>query len=76
MRNWDDWQPGTCLRLVDYGEIDRAFRGRLLAMGMTRGAIIRVIRVAPLGNPIQIALRGVMLALRFEDLQTLHWRRI
>lgn len=76
MRNWDDWQPGTYLRLVDYGEIDRAFRGRLLAMGMTRGAIIRVIRVAPLGNPIQIALRGVMLALRFEDLQTLHWKRI
>lgn len=76
MRVLNDWQPGTCFRLLDYGTIPQAFRSRLLAMGMTLGVVIRVIRVAPLGNPIQIDLRGVMVALRSEDLLALEWIKL
>lgn len=76
MRDLDDWQPSASFRLLDYGAIDPSFRGRLLAMGMTPGVVVRVIRVAPLGNPIQIDLRGVMLALRREDLQVLRWKKL
>ncbi len=76
MRALNDWQPGACFRLLDYGTISQAFRGRLLAMGMTLGVVIRVIRVAPLGDPIQIDLRGVMVALRGEDLLALEWIKL
>lgn len=37
---------------------------RLLEMGMTRGTAISVTRRAPLGDPIEIALRGTRLCLR------------
>lgn len=76
MLNLDDWQPSARFRLLDYGAIDPDFRSQLLAMGLTPGVIVQVIRVAPLGNPIQIDLRGVMLALRREDLQVLQWKKL
>jgi ferrous iron transport protein A len=37
---------------------------RLLEMGLTRGTEVEVIRVAPLGDPIEIRLRGYFLSLR------------
>lgn len=36
---------------------------RLLDMGITIGAIISVIKVAPLGGPVEVAVRGSKLAL-------------
>ncbi len=50
----DEWMPGDQLRLLDYGTIDKAFRRQLLAMGMTLGAVIRVVRIAPLLSLIHI----------------------
>ncbi len=76
MSTLDDWEPGDSFRLLDYGDINQAFRTRLLAMGMTLGVVVRVIRIAPLGDPIQIDLRGVLLALRREDLLALHWKKL
>ena len=40
---------------------------RLLDMGLVKGTSFKVIRVAPLGDPIEIKLRGFMLALRIEE---------
>lgn len=68
-----NWLPGTYLRLRDHGQIDKDYRAHLLSLGLTQGVVIKVIRKAPLGNPIQIELRGVMLALRREDLDALNW---
>ena len=76
MRYLDDWQPNAQFRLLDYGTVAPSFRGQLLAIGLTPGVIVRVIRIAPLGDPIQIDLRGVMLALRRKDLQILHWKKL
>ena len=39
-------------------------RQRLLDMGVTRGARVRVERHAPLGDPIEISVKGYLLALR------------
>ncbi len=47
------------------GEV--ALRLRFLDMGMTPGTQVRVQKVAPMGNPIQILLRGYELTLRTED---------
>ena len=40
---------------------------RLLDMGMVKGTAFKIIRVAPLGDPIEIKLRGFMLALRVAE---------
>jgi Fe2+ transport system protein FeoA len=42
-------------------------RQRLLEMGLTVGAEFQVIRFAPLGDPIDIKVRGYHLSLRKHD---------
>jgi ferrous iron transport protein A len=44
-----------------------AFRRKLLSMGMTPGCTLAVMRVAPLGDPIEIRLRGFLLCLRRRE---------
>ena len=42
-------------------------RKQLLAMGLTRNTPVTVVRVAPLGDPIEIKLRSFSLTLRKSD---------
>lgn len=42
-------------------------RRRLFDMGVTPGAMIRIIKVAPLGDPIQIHIRNYELTLRKSE---------
>jgi ferrous iron transport protein A len=42
----------------------RAFRRRLLEMGLTPGTEVRVVTIAPLGDPLQIAVRGGQWSIR------------
>ncbi len=44
-----------------------ALRRRIMDMGITRGVDIYVRKVAPLGDPIQITVRGYELSLRKDD---------
>jgi Fe2+ transport system protein FeoA len=40
---------------------------RLMEMGLTRGATIEVVRYAPMGDPIEIRVRGYHLSLRKSE---------
>lgn len=42
----------------------RPFRRKLLAMGLTPGCEVEIIGVAPLGDPMEVSLRGFRLSLR------------
>jgi len=42
----------------------RTFRRRLLEMGLVPGTVVRVIAIAPLGDPLQIEVRGGQWSLR------------
>lgn len=42
-------------------------RKRIMDMGITRGTEFFVRKVAPLGDPVQISLRGYELSFRKED---------
>jgi ferrous iron transport protein A len=54
--------------IIDHlNESSANVRRRLLEMGLTRGTRIQIIRFAPLGDPIEIALRGYRLSLRREE---------
>jgi Fe2+ transport system protein FeoA len=45
----------------------RAFRRRLLEMGLVPGVEVRVVTIAPLGDPLRIEIRGGQWSLRREE---------
>ena len=59
-----DLAIGTRAVVTGYAAGDLAYRGKLLAMGLTRGVAVTVIKVAPLGDPVKIEVRGYELSLR------------
>lgn len=50
---------------------DGAITRRLMEMGVVPGAPVRVIKAAPLGDPIEVRVRGYHLALRRTEAQTI-----
>ena len=40
---------------------------RIMDMGITKGQLVQVIRVAPLGDPIEVTVRGYELSIRKAD---------
>jgi len=59
-------QPGTTVRVVKIGGIGPVKR-RIMEMGVTKGTEIYVRKVAPLGDPVEITIRGYELTLRKAD---------
>ncbi|MDD5457678.1 MAG: FeoA family protein [Candidatus Margulisbacteria bacterium] len=71
----------TNLKKGDKAEIVRVsavgeIRRRLLDMGVCRGTHIKILRVAPLGDPIEIFLKGFNLSLRKEEAANIYVIRI
>ena len=46
---------------------ERILRRRLLEMGITPKVIVTVKKTAPMGDPIELFLRGYVLSLRLQD---------
>lgn len=44
-----------------------AVRRRIMDMGLVKGTRFRVVRVAPLGDPMEIAFKGMSLAMRRNE---------
>ena len=51
------------VRLLGVGGVKR----RIMDMGINRGVEVRVCKVAPLGDPIEVTVRGYELSLRRAD---------
>jgi ferrous iron transport protein A len=51
------------------------YRGKLLSMGLTPGVEITLAAVAPLGDPVEIELRGFHLSLRKDEAEVIRLRR-
>ena len=50
-------------------------RQRLLELGMTKGALVELIRMAPMGDPIEVKIKGYRLSLRrMEAEAVLVWK--
>jgi ferrous iron transport protein A len=66
LRTLRDGKKGECLKVVKlHGE--GAVKRRIMDMGLTRGAEVRVRKVAPLGDPMEVTVRGYELSLRKAD---------
>jgi ferrous iron transport protein A len=50
--------PRGCSATVREVAGPRAFRRRLLEMGLVPGTAVRVVTIAPLGDPLRIEVRG------------------
>lgn len=61
-----DLQVGESGRILAIGG-EKALRRRLLDMGLTPRTTVTVKKVAPLGDPMELLLRGYVLSLRLED---------
>ena len=46
-----------------------AYKRRIMDMGITKGCEIYIRKVAPLGDPVEITIRGYELSLRKQDAQ-------
>ena len=57
--------------LVSYQGGDVELRRHLLGMGFVKGATIKLEKVAPLGDPIEVNVRGYELSLRKADAETI-----
>lgn len=56
-------QTASVVRLHGEGAVKR----RIMDMGLTRGVAVHVRKVAPLGDPIEITVRGYELSIRKAD---------
>jgi Fe2+ transport system protein FeoA len=63
VRRLSELVPGDRGKVVKVaGDADAA--RRLMEMGLMRGTTVEVIRMAPMGDPLEVKVRGFMLTLR------------
>ena len=53
---------------------DRPFRRRLMEMGLVPGTAVEVVNVAPLGDPLELMVRGARLSIRRAKARALEVR--
>ena len=68
MKTLKDLKVGEIAKVVRvHGQ--GAVRRRIMDMGITRGTTIKVRKVAPLGDPFELTVRGYELSIRKADAQ-------
>jgi ferrous iron transport protein A len=66
-----DCSVGSVVKVVSYEPTGRAYKRKLLAMGLTPGTEFKITRHAPLGDPTEIEVRGFHLSLRKDEADAL-----
>ncbi len=61
-------KKGKVLKIIASGTLKR----RILDMGITKGAEIEVERLAPLGDPLEIKVKGYHLSLRKDEAENIY----
>ena len=71
-----EMKAGDLAEITGYTLGNAAYRAKLLALGLTHGVQIKIINVAPLGDPFEIAVRGYHLSLRRDEVGVIKVKRI
>ena len=66
-RTLEDLAPGQSGTILSIANKSGTVKRRLVDMGLTPGTEVRVTKIAPLGDPVEVSLRGYELSLRKED---------
>ena len=70
LRDVKSGQTVTVVKLHGEGAVKR----RIMDMGLTKGAEVYIRKVAPLGDPIEVTVRGYELSLRKADAELVEIR--
>ncbi len=62
-----DLKVGSKARIIALTAGEKTYRHRLIAMGLLPGTELTVLRMAPLGDPVEICVRGFALSLRKQE---------
>lgn len=54
-------------RIVALGKAHPEYRRRLVTLGLTPGTAFEIVRVAPLGDPVELRVRGSFVSLRKDE---------
>ncbi len=71
-----DLSIGEKAEITGYDKCNPHYREKLLSMGLTRGAVLTLVKIAPLGDPVDIKIRDYNLSLRKDEADILLIRRI
>ena len=64
-------KPGCKARIAGYREnCKSSYKMKLLSLGLTRGTEVLEVKTSPLGDPIEIELRGYRLSLRKAEAES------
>ena len=66
--NLSELKVGQKAKVLKLNIEDKQIKRHLLDMGITRGVVIKVKKIAPMGDPIDISLRDYELCIRKADL--------
>ncbi len=66
-----DMKPGDTGIVTGYQKGAGTYRTRLLALGLTKGISFQVRSIAPMGDPVEIIVRGSRITLRKVEADTL-----
>lgn len=62
---------GSKAKIIGYHSAPAGYRAKLLALGLTRGAMVELLGVAPMGDPLRFKVRGFELSLRKSEASVL-----
>ena len=69
-------RAGDLAEITGYTLGKAAYRAKLLALGLTHGVQLKIINVAPLGDPFEIAVRGYHLSLRRDEVGVIKVKKL
>ena len=68
LRALESGQKGKIVKVTAQGELGR----RVMEMGLVPGAVVELERIAPLGDPIDVKVKGYHLSLRKDEAEQIH----
>ena len=71
-----DLKAGELAEITGYTLGNASYRAKLLALGLTHGVQLKIINVAPLGDPFEIAVRGYHLSLRRDEVGVIKVKKL
>lgn len=66
---------GQTAEVIGFAASSRGYRTRLMSMGLTPGTRFTLKRLAPLGDPVEIEVRGFALTLRKQEAEAVRVER-
>ena len=71
-----DLKAGELAEITGYTLGNVTYRAKLLALGLTHGVQLKIVNVAPLGDPFEIAVRGYHLSLRRDEVGVIKVKKL